>query len=270
MEYELYHYGILGMKWGIRRYQNPDGSLTPAGRKRYSGIGARKRYNKDTSQIETRLNKLKWKKDKTEKTAKEIEFLETALKGLRELSGLSPAGIRTGARFITSAQINNIRNNTVSSDLIDADEKKFRELMTKDVAQLSTQDLQFMNNRIQAKNNYLSNTEDPVRKMLKSTANAVATELIKEYAKTGAKALISKVTTKSDEEKFNSLKSKDVSKLSTQDLQFMNNRIQAKNAYANNIKVSSANNESQAKTDNKSGTPSSEQPKSEGEKKKKK
>lgn len=35
MEYELYHEGVLGMKWGIRRYQNKDGSLTPAGKKRY-------------------------------------------------------------------------------------------------------------------------------------------------------------------------------------------------------------------------------------------
>ena len=35
MNNELYHHGILGQKWGIRRYQNSDGSLTNAGKLRY-------------------------------------------------------------------------------------------------------------------------------------------------------------------------------------------------------------------------------------------
>ena len=36
MNAELYHYGVKGQKWGVRKYQYADGTLTPAGKKRYS------------------------------------------------------------------------------------------------------------------------------------------------------------------------------------------------------------------------------------------
>lgn len=48
----LEHHGIMGMKWGVRRYQNEDGSYTEAGRKRY-GIGSER---KSAKQVKRFLN----------------------------------------------------------------------------------------------------------------------------------------------------------------------------------------------------------------------
>lgn len=55
----LIHHGILGQKWGVRRYQNEDGSLTAAGRKRY-GVNFRNMteeidYSKKTAKRASRM-----------------------------------------------------------------------------------------------------------------------------------------------------------------------------------------------------------------------
>ena len=45
---DLRHHGIKGQKWGVRRYQNDDGSLTPIGKLRY---GTSKDYQELSDQV---------------------------------------------------------------------------------------------------------------------------------------------------------------------------------------------------------------------------
>lgn len=72
---ELYHWGIKGMKWGVRRFQNKDGTRTPAGKKRYSEKSAEKHES-----LVNEYKKAGYSDKEAERRAKGYERAKTALK----------------------------------------------------------------------------------------------------------------------------------------------------------------------------------------------
>lgn len=77
-EKELLHWGIKGMKWGVRRYQNKDGTLTAAGKKRYN---AEMERLKNEEKILKNKEATRAKLAKLETKQKEIDERKKALNG---------------------------------------------------------------------------------------------------------------------------------------------------------------------------------------------
>lgn len=97
MEYNtLYHHGILGQKWGVRRFRNADGTLTAAGKKR-----ARQSRSEDSARV-----KAIRKKKVSQMSNKELQEANSRLqleRQYRDLTKKKSAGKKAVQAFIATA-----------------------------------------------------------------------------------------------------------------------------------------------------------------------
>lgn len=123
----IYHHGIKGQKWGIRRYQNKDGSLTPAGKKRYadddpdyteahSPKPVSKMSNEELKRRNNRLQMELQYKNLTKQKSKVKKALDAFIKGgttIGALLGAYGAYSRLG-KSVGNAVINKVGNLVLS------------------------------------------------------------------------------------------------------------------------------------------------------------
>lgn len=82
---ELKHYGVLGMKWGVRRYQNADGTLTSEGEKRYSRDQRENAAKKKDNRIDvSNPDPKRWVKEDLERSKKTVDASSNLVKELEK------------------------------------------------------------------------------------------------------------------------------------------------------------------------------------------
>ena len=88
---ELYHHGVKGQRWGVRRYQNKDGSLTDAGKRRIKSDGTFKSNKEYRKEMSNKRDSLRNKYNKEYGVSEAYDKAERTLLSRSKKLGLDPA-----------------------------------------------------------------------------------------------------------------------------------------------------------------------------------
>lgn len=84
---ELFHWGVKGMKWGVRRYQNSDGTLTSAGKNRYDrDVRENNAKKKDNRIVIDGPDAKRWVKEDTKRSKDVVDSSQDMVKELRKIN----------------------------------------------------------------------------------------------------------------------------------------------------------------------------------------